>query len=322
MSVHGTNPVYYIVVYADLKPENIVITEPGHVKLTDFGGCRPVTEQATEMIGMVANNLLEDLRDGDWKAQPKKKTNSSDMDMDEEETEGQNTGGDSEHDQNDDIRIEGTTAYLPPEVVMGGFPTPAADSWALGCVLYQCLSGRPPILEADEKQTKNRIVSFDVKESKDNDEELLFSDSHGASITSEARNLIICLLNRHSAERPSMAQVAQHDFFSSAGTNVFALYRQSAHPLDIGDVSPVVDAQWSRRQFSSIWAPQPQAYDISRQLDDTRVQLHGALSTGPIPEGDEAISLFSRSSTIPSNLRHISEKIPPLPTYAKRPMEE
>ncbi|EEC49590.1 predicted protein, partial [Phaeodactylum tricornutum CCAP 1055/1] len=105
-------------VYADLKPENVVITEVGHIKLTDFGGCRAVTAKAKELI-------------------------QSTVDTDE------------------DLRIEGTTAYLPPEVVMGAFPNFAADSWALGCVLYQCLSGRPPLLEMDETATRHRIVTFD-----------------------------------------------------------------------------------------------------------------------------------------------------------------
>ena len=41
----------------------------------------------------------------------------------------------------EDFRIEGTSAYLPPEVVLGAIPTPAADTWALGCLLYQCLTG-------------------------------------------------------------------------------------------------------------------------------------------------------------------------------------
>jgi serine/threonine protein kinase len=266
------------------------------------------------MIGISATNLLKGLRDGDWKPQPKKKANTFDMDEELEEVKAEEPS----YDSNDDTRIEGTTAYLPPEVVMGGFPTPAADSWALGCVLYQCLSGRPPILEADETLTKNRIVSFDVKESKNDDESQLFSDSHAASISTEAQNLITRLLNRHALERPSMTQVAHHDFFAIAGTDVFSLYRQPAHPLDVGDVSPVVDAEWSRRQFSSIWAPQPQAYDISINMEDTRPQSQGS-SSGPILEGDEATAFFSKTS-LATNLRHISEKIP-LPT-SKRTIEE
>ena len=304
-------------VYADLKPENIVITESGHVKLTDFGGCRPVTEEAKRIIGLSATNLLKDLRDGDWKPQPEKKYNRFDMDVDE----GASMSLDSEYEPTDDVRIEGTTAYLPPEVVMGAFPTPAADSWALGCVLYQCLSGRPPILEADETLTKNRIVSFDVKDSRNKDDAILFSGSHASSINTDARNLITRLLNRNSNERPSMSQVAEHDFFLQAGTDVFALYRQAAHPLDVGDVSPVADAQWSRRQFSSIWAPQPQAYEISIQMEDERKNSsRGVGPAGPILEGEEATFFFSKSGTLASNLRNISEKLP-LP-LSKRAIHE
>jgi hypothetical protein len=75
-----------VLVYADLKPENIVITETGHVKLTDFGGSRPVTEAAKQMIGESAKNVLDKLRDGDWK-QIEKKKKSFDLDEDDEDAE-------------------------------------------------------------------------------------------------------------------------------------------------------------------------------------------------------------------------------------------
>lgn len=44
----------------------------------------------------------------------------------------------------DDRDAEGTPGYLPPEVLrMGCYPGWAGDSWALGCVTYFCLVGRP-----------------------------------------------------------------------------------------------------------------------------------------------------------------------------------
>lgn len=296
-------------VYGDLKPENVVILESGHVKLTDFGGCRPITAEAKLLVASSAKNLLKQLRDGDWKPQPKQKKNAHEkMDVDEEEQE--NEESDGEYDAQDDHRIEGTTAYLPPEVVMGTVPTLAADSWALGCVLYQCLSGRPPILEDDETLTRHRIVAFHHEEAASGGRDLLFQDSHAAGIEPDAKDLIQQLLKRNAPERPRAAQIAQHDFFVKAGIDVFKLYRSVAHPLDVGDVSPVADAKWSRRQFSSIWAPQPQAYDISLPTDDMPSGPRGIYSSGPIPEGEEAAAFFSRSSTHPNNLRHISEKVP------------
>jgi serine/threonine-protein kinase len=44
----------------------------------------------------------------------------------------------------EDGRIVGTPHYLAPELIEGQDATPAADLYALGCVLYECLAGRPP----------------------------------------------------------------------------------------------------------------------------------------------------------------------------------
>jgi len=44
--------------------------------------------------------------------------------------------------------VAGTTHYLAPEVLEGEEPTPASDRYALGCVLYELLSGQPPFTGA------------------------------------------------------------------------------------------------------------------------------------------------------------------------------
>ncbi|MHB8575488.1 MAG: protein kinase domain-containing protein, partial [Dehalococcoidia bacterium] len=45
--------------------------------------------------------------------------------------------------------LVGTAAYLPPEQALGQEPTPRADLYALGCVLYELVTGRPPFLSDD-----------------------------------------------------------------------------------------------------------------------------------------------------------------------------
>ena len=44
----------------------------------------------------------------------------------------------------------GTFLYMAPEVVRGEQPTAAADQYALGCVLYECLTGHVPYEGANE----------------------------------------------------------------------------------------------------------------------------------------------------------------------------
>jgi hypothetical protein len=45
--------------------------------------------------------------------------------------------------------VAGTWAYLAPERTQGGEATPASDLYALGCVLWACLTGRPPYAGSD-----------------------------------------------------------------------------------------------------------------------------------------------------------------------------
>jgi serine/threonine protein kinase len=41
-------------------------------------------------------------------------------------------------------QMMGTLDYLAPELIRGEDATPASDIYALGCVVYECLSGQPP----------------------------------------------------------------------------------------------------------------------------------------------------------------------------------
>ncbi|XP_065029934.1 3-phosphoinositide-dependent protein kinase 1-like isoform X3 [Musa acuminata AAA Group] len=57
----------------------------------------------------------------------------------------------------------GTAAYVPPEVLNSCPATFANDLWALGCTLYQMLSGSSPFKDASEWLIFQRIITRDLK---------------------------------------------------------------------------------------------------------------------------------------------------------------
>lgn len=228
-------------VYGDLKPENIVITANNHAKLTDFGGCRPVTDEARARTHV---SFLQRLRNGDWRADQRP--------PDPEESWRQ------EAEFRQDGRVEGTTMYLPPEVVAGGAPTMAADAWALGCLAHFLFTGKPPLwVDSDvEADLVARIVSFNFHDE---------VDACLGSVSAAARDFIGLHLEVDKAKRMLVSESGSHAVF--VGLDVWTLYRRPRGPdMPIAGPAPAEDARWQKRQFSRIWTvmPDPQDYQVSR----------------------------------------------------------
>lgn len=251
-------------VFGDLKPENVLITEIGHIKITDFGACRPLTESARDILNQ-SRDALRTLRDGDWRVAAglppnlqysfaeRKEDSDSESDggrVGIETSEGENNQVEVEVEA-EEARAEGTAAYMPPEVARGGTPGPASDAWALGCVTFLCLSGRPPIFEETDEAIMARVVRFS---SSSDLPRLPPSTSEGP------HSLIRSLMEPDPQIRLSVEQAGKHDFLVEGGVDVFTLHRQKPVELARGTVAPAPNAAWSRRQNSMIWAPMPQEY--------------------------------------------------------------
>lgn len=98
----------------------------------------------------------------------------------------------------------GTAAYVPPEVLNSSPATIGNDLWALGCTLFQMLSGTSPFKDASEWLIFQRIIARDVR----------FPDY----FSDHAKDLIDKLLDIDPAKRPGAGRdgydsLKNHPFF-------------------------------------------------------------------------------------------------------------
>ncbi|KAM9331278.1 serine/threonine-protein kinase PLK2 [Gastrophryne carolinensis] len=100
--------------------------------------------------------------------------------------------------------ICGTPNYLSPEVLNKQGHGCESDVWALGCVMYTMLLGRPPFETTNLKETYRCIREARY--------------SLPSSLMSSAKHLIASMLSRNPEDRPSLEEIIQHDFFTQGFT--------------------------------------------------------------------------------------------------------
>ncbi|KAK8971298.1 3-phosphoinositide-dependent protein kinase 1 [Platanthera guangdongensis] len=143
----------------------------------------------------------------------------------------------------------GTAAYVPPEVLNS---SPASfgrnDLWALGCTLYQMLSGSSPFKDASEWLIFQRIIARDLK----------FPDY----FSDEARDLIDKLLDTEPTRRPGAGPegytaLKVHSFFR--GIDWKNLRKSTAPKLapesNVADDDDPHDSTWNLSHTGAVFVP-------------------------------------------------------------------
>ncbi|XP_049873995.1 3-phosphoinositide-dependent protein kinase 1 isoform X1 [Pectinophora gossypiella] len=137
------------IIHRDLKPENILLDENMHLQIADFGTAKILDP--------------EEIR-------------SPVVKPEEEQDE-------SNNDRSRKVSFVGTAQYVSPELLHNHVDTRASDLWALGCIIYQMISGLPPFRAPGDFLTFQKIFKMDYEfpegfpaEAKDLVEKLLVLD--------------------------------------------------------------------------------------------------------------------------------------------------
>ncbi|MCP4606127.1 MAG: serine/threonine protein kinase [Proteobacteria bacterium] len=90
----------------------------------------------------------------------------------------------------------GKAAYIAPEVALGNSPTSASDIYSLGSVLYECLTGVPPLKGDNNEETLKLVMSSTPRP----------PSALRKDIPDELDRYILRLLSKNPEQRPSASE--------------------------------------------------------------------------------------------------------------------
>ncbi|KAJ6686009.1 FLIPPASE KINASE 1-RELATED [Salix purpurea] len=203
------------VVYRDLKPENVLVRDDGHIMLSDFDlslRCAPACIEPSSVCIQPACFLPRIFPQKSKKKPRKPRHNLGLLANALPELVAEPTAARS-------MSFVGTHEYLAPEIIKGEGHGSAVDWWTFGIFLHELLYGKTPF-----KGSGNRATLFNVV-----GQQLRFPDSPPTSDASQdlIRGLLVKEPQHRLGVKRGATEIKQHPFFK--GVN-WALIRCSTPP--------------------------------------------------------------------------------------------
>jgi len=166
-------------VHRDLKPDNVLIANSGHIKLSDFGLAKSFKNTQDDIINQYQRSGGANKPNDQKKRRGKYKRSRALM-----------------------FSTVGTPDYIAPEVFSQKGYGESVDWWSLGVILYECLVGYPPFYAEEPLQTCRKIVNY----------KRTLKIPKEACLSEEATDIILKLIC-HRSSRIKFKGILRHPFF-------------------------------------------------------------------------------------------------------------
>ncbi|KAI7982892.1 Serine/threonine-protein kinase CBK1 [Camellia lanceoleosa] len=166
-SIHKHNYIH-----RDIKPDNLLLDKYGHLRLSDFGLCKPLDCSTLEEKDFSGGDSFNGTSQNGERPLAPKRTQQEQL----------------QHWQKNRRTLAystvGTPDYIAPEVLLKKGYGMECDWWSLGAIMFEMLVGYPPFYSDDPMSTCRKIVNWRTH--------LKFPEE--AKLTPEAKDLISKLL--------------------------------------------------------------------------------------------------------------------------------